>query len=86
MERDKQTIVLIHGLWMTSLSWEKWVKRFTDLGYRVIARSWPGMEIGIDELRRDPSPIAGLGIGDVVDHYETIIKKLARSSTSNRRA
>jgi pimeloyl-ACP methyl ester carboxylesterase len=74
MESDKQTIVLIHGLWMTSLSWEKWVKRFTDLGYRVIARSWPGMDGEIDELRRDPSPIARLGIGDVVDHYEAIIR------------
>jgi pimeloyl-ACP methyl ester carboxylesterase len=74
--KDKQTIVLIHGLWMTSLSWEKWVKRFTDLGYRVIARSWPGMDVGIADLRRDPSPIAGIGIGDVVDHYEGIIRTL----------
>lgn len=76
MNVDKETIVLIHGLWMTSLSWEKWVKRFTDLGYRVIAKSWPGMDIDIAELRRDPSPIAGLGIGDVVDHYEGIIRAL----------
>jgi len=76
MEREKQTIVLIHGLWMTSLSWEKWIKRFKDLGFRVIARSWPGMDGEIDELRRDPSPIARLGIGDVVGHYEAIIRGL----------
>jgi pimeloyl-ACP methyl ester carboxylesterase len=33
------TIVLINGLWMTALSWENWVKRYEDRGYRVIARS-----------------------------------------------
>ena len=24
------TIVLIHGLWTTPLSWEHWVERYTD--------------------------------------------------------
>jgi len=72
------TIVLIHGLWMTALSWEEWTKRFTDRGYRVIARSWPGMEGDIDALRRDPSAIATLGVTDVVDHYDRIIRELDR--------
>src|SRR5256884_189150 len=53
------TIVLIHGLWMTALSWEHWVERYTNRGYRVIARSWPGMEGDIDEFRRDPSAVPG---------------------------
>lgn len=29
MNNDKGTIVLIHGLWMTPLSWESWVERYT---------------------------------------------------------
>jgi pimeloyl-ACP methyl ester carboxylesterase len=70
------TVVLINGLWMTALSWEHWVKRYEDRGFRVIARSWPGMEGDIDELRRDPSNIAELGLGDIVDHYEGIIEGL----------
>jgi pimeloyl-ACP methyl ester carboxylesterase len=70
------TIVLINGLWMTALSWEHWVKRYTDRGYRVIARSWPRMEGDIEALRRDPSPIADLGLGEIVDHYEGIIENL----------
>jgi len=70
------TIVLIHGLWMTSLSWENWVKRYSDKGYRVIARSWPGMDGDIEALRRDPSAIATLGITEIVDHYEGIIRGL----------
>lgn len=72
------TIVLIHGLWMTALSWEHWVKRYSDKGYRVIARSWPGMEGDIDQLRRDPSAVATLGVTEVVDHYESIIRELDR--------
>lgn len=69
-------IVLIHGLWMTALCWENWVKRYTEKGHRVIARSWPGMDINIDELRRDPSPIANLGITEIVAHYEKLIREL----------
>src|SRR6266702_5680748 len=70
------TIVLIPGLWMTALSWENWVKHYTDKGYRVIAANWPGMEGGIEQLRRDPSSFASLGLNDVVDHYEQIIREL----------
>jgi len=70
------TIVLIPGLWMTALCWEHWVKHYSDKGYRVIARSWPGMERDIEQLRRDPSSFASLGLTDVVDHYEQIIRVL----------
>ncbi len=76
MNQKAKNIVLIHGLWMTPLSWEHWVKHYTDKGYSVIARSWPGMERDIEELRRDPSPIATLGVTEIVDHYESIIRGL----------
>jgi alpha-beta hydrolase superfamily lysophospholipase len=70
------TIVLIPGLWMTALSWEHWVKHYTDKGYCVIAANWPGMEGDIEQLRRDPSSFANLGLNEVVDHYEQIIGEL----------
>jgi pimeloyl-ACP methyl ester carboxylesterase len=70
------TIVLINGLWMTGLSWEHWVKHYTDKGYRVIAVNWPGMEGDIEQLRHDPSSFATLGLSDVVDHYEQIVCEL----------
>jgi pimeloyl-ACP methyl ester carboxylesterase len=75
-ERTTDTIVLIHGLWLTALSWERWVEHYTARGYRVIARSWPGMEGDIEALRRDPSAIVGLGVTDIVDHYARIIGEL----------
>ena len=73
-----QTIVLIHGMWMTPLSWEHWSSRYSDRGHRVLAPAWPGLEAEPEELRRDPSPLRNLSIRDVVDHYDKIIRGLDR--------
>jgi pimeloyl-ACP methyl ester carboxylesterase len=70
------TIVLIPGLWMTGLSWEHWVDRYTKRGFDVIARSWPGMDGDINELRNDTSAIDHLGVTEVADHYDGIIREL----------
>lgn len=76
MGNEKGTIVLIHGLWMTPLSWEHWTERYRGEGYRVIASAWPGMDGDIEQLRRDPSAIATLGVTEIVEHYENIIRGL----------
>src|SRR5438067_6125792 len=68
------TIVLIHGLWLTPLSWEHWVDRYNKRGYKVIAPTWPGMEGGIEDLRRNPDKVAGLGVTEIVDHYDAIVR------------
>src|SRR4029453_12155955 len=70
------TIVLINGLWISALSWVLWVQHYTDKGYRVIAADWPGRVGEIEQLRRDPSNFASLGLADVVDHYEQLIREL----------
>ncbi|HJW38511.1 MAG TPA: alpha/beta hydrolase [Candidatus Udaeobacter sp.] len=70
------TIVLIPGLWMTALSWEPWVKHYSEKGYGVIAANWPGMEGDVEQLRRDPSTFTSLGLPEVVDHYEQIIREV----------
>jgi pimeloyl-ACP methyl ester carboxylesterase len=70
------TIVLINGLWMTALSWEQWVRHYSDKGYSVIAANWPGIKGDIEQLRRDPSTYTSLGLPEVVDHYEQIIREL----------
>ncbi|MEU5567792.1 alpha/beta hydrolase [Micromonospora musae] len=72
------TVVLIHGLWMTPRSWEGWVDRYQAHGLRVLAPSWPGMEGEVEQLRDDPTPIAGQRIADIVDHYEQTIRALPR--------
>src|SRR5439155_25718113 len=77
-QTSPDTIVLIHGLWMTPLSWEHWIDRYKTRGRQVLAPSWPGMEGDIANLRRDTSPYAGLTIPEIVEHYEKIIRNLDR--------
>src|ERR1700737_1495445 len=72
------TIVLVHGLWLTPRSWEHWIDRYSSRGYKVLAPSWPGMEGDIDELRRNPETVAGLGVTEIVDHYDAIVRRLDR--------
>jgi alpha-beta hydrolase superfamily lysophospholipase len=72
------TIVLIHGLWMTPRSWEHWVARYTAAGYTVLAPAWPGLEGEVEALNADPTPLTRLSITTIVDHYERIIRGLDR--------
>jgi pimeloyl-ACP methyl ester carboxylesterase len=75
-EQAADTVVLIHGLWMTAKSWEHWVDRYEKAGYKVVAKSWPGMDVPIEQLRDDTSEIDELGVLEVADHYEKIINDL----------
>ena len=36
------TIVLIHGFWVTPRSWEHWIERYEQAGYCVLAPAYPG--------------------------------------------
>jgi len=76
METKKRPIVLIHGLWLNALSWENWVARYRARGFEVIAKSWPGLEGDIPALRANHTAIDNLGLGEVTDHYEAIVKAL----------
>lgn len=70
------TIVFIHGLWMTPKSWDGWIARYEALGYQVIAPAWPGFDQPVEALRADGSGIAGTSIGAVLAHYESVIRAL----------
>jgi alpha-beta hydrolase superfamily lysophospholipase len=72
-------IVLIHGLWLTPRSWEDWKDRFEARGHRVLAPAWPRMGDDVAELRRDPSPMNGLGVTEIVDHFDEIVRGLDAS-------
>jgi pimeloyl-ACP methyl ester carboxylesterase len=78
MAAAPQTIVLIHGMWMTPLSWEHWAERYRERGHEVIAPAWPGLSDDPAKVRSDPSPLRGLSITDAIDHYEKIIRQLGR--------
>lgn len=79
MAHTADTVVLIHGLWMTPLSWEHWVAHYEQKGLTVITPGYPGIEpgeAGVRALRNDPSPLAGLGVREVFDHLAGVIGAL----------
>jgi pimeloyl-ACP methyl ester carboxylesterase len=76
--RPPDTIVLIHGPWLTPRSWDGWAERYARRGYHVLAPAWPGMEVEVEALNADPSPIAQLTVDRVVNHYEQIVLDLDR--------
>jgi pimeloyl-ACP methyl ester carboxylesterase len=67
------TIVLVHGFWVTPRSWEKWVEHYEGKGYRVLTPTYPGFEVEVEALREDPSPIEALTLPAVVEHIGGII-------------
>jgi pimeloyl-ACP methyl ester carboxylesterase len=71
-------IVLVHGLWLTPRSWEGWKERFERGGHHVLAPAWPRMTGKVEELRRDPSALNRLGVTEIVDHYDGIVRGLDR--------
>jgi pimeloyl-ACP methyl ester carboxylesterase len=72
------TIVLIHGLWVTPRSWEHWIKHYEGKGYRVLAPAYPGFEVEVEALNADPSPIEALTVPAVVEHLEGIVAGLEK--------
>jgi pimeloyl-ACP methyl ester carboxylesterase len=70
------TIVLVHGFWVTPRSWEHWIKRYEARGYRVLAPAYPGYEVEVEALNADPSPIARVTIPQIIQRFESVIREL----------
>ena len=70
------TVVLVHGLWMTPRSWEHWVPYYEAKGYRVITPAYPGFDIEVEALRQNPDIIANLTVPETVDHLASVIEAL----------
>ncbi len=75
---DTDTILLIHGLWLTGASWQPWIDRYEARGFRVLAPNWPGMDRPIEAQRADTTPVDSLGVTEIADHYEKLIADLDR--------
>lgn len=72
-----RTIMLIHGAWLNSASWEGFRKRYEARGYTVLAPDWPHDDRSPAELRAAPSPaLARVGQRDLFDHYDRLIRAL----------
>ncbi|MGC4048218.1 MAG: alpha/beta hydrolase [Paludibaculum sp.] len=71
-----KTVVLIHGLWMAPQCWEFFSHHDEARGYRVLAPAWPRMAERVEEIRRDPMVLGGLGLKEITDHYARLIRAL----------
>ena len=74
--KTPDTIVLIHGFWVTPRSWEHWIPHYERKGYRVLAPAYPGFEVEVEALNADPSPIEALTVPAVVKHLEALVGEL----------
>ena len=69
-------LMLIHGAWLSSRSWENFAGYFERRGFAVSAPEWPRKHGDVDELRSNADELEGLGIAEIVDHYESLIREL----------
>ena len=72
------TVVLVHGLWMTPRSWEAWVDHYRAEGLTVLTPGYPGFEIEVEALRENPQIIADLTVPETVDHLAGVIEALPK--------
>jgi pimeloyl-ACP methyl ester carboxylesterase len=70
------TIVLIHGFWVTPRSWEDWIAHYEAKGYRVLAPAYPGFEVEVEALNADPTPIESVTVPDIIEHLEDVVGAL----------
>jgi pimeloyl-ACP methyl ester carboxylesterase len=67
-------IVFIHGAWLSSRSWERFAEYFAQRGYSIEAPEWPRKHGDVEELREHSEELADLGIAEIVDHYDGLIR------------
>ena len=69
-------LMLIHGAWLSSASWQNFADYFEKRGFAVSAPEWPRKQGDVEELRADAEELKGLGLTEIVDHYEAQIRAL----------
>ena len=71
-------VVFVHGLWLLPNSWDRWVTLFEENGFAALTPGWPDDPETVEEAKAHPEVFAGKSIGQVADHFETIIRGLDR--------
>ena len=71
-------MVLIHGAWLSARSWESFADYFGKRGFDVRIPEWPRKRGDVEELRGDAEELKGLGVNEIIEHYEELIGELDR--------
>jgi pimeloyl-ACP methyl ester carboxylesterase len=72
-------VVFVHGLWLLPSSWAPWAKHFEEAGYVAVSPGWPDDPDSVADAKANPEVFAKKGIGDIADHFEAVIRGLART-------
>lgn len=75
-QKAPDTIVLVHGFWVTPRSWEHWISHYEAKGFKVLAPAYPGFEVEVEALREDPTPIADLHFSQIIEKLEGMLDEL----------
>ena len=78
MNQKSQSMVFIHGMYMTPLCWEHWIETFQAKGYACFAPAWPGRNRAVAELRGEhpDSQLGRLTLRAVIEHLAGVIQAL----------
>ncbi len=71
-------IVFVHGLWLLPSSWDRWAAVFGAAGYTTLAPGWPDDPETVEEALANPDVFADKTVGQVADHFQDVIGKLAK--------
>jgi non-heme chloroperoxidase len=75
---ERTPVVLIHGLWLLSNSWDSWTGFFEEAGYAAVAPGWPGDPESVQEAKANPDLVARQTIAGTADHVAEVIGKLTK--------
>ena len=78
MSNPPDTIVLIHGFWVTPRSWEEWIAHYQAKGFTVLAPAYPGFEVEVEALNADPTPIEQVTVAQIMERLEGVVGGLDR--------
>lgn len=72
------TIVFVHGMYLTPIVWQEWETHFQDLGYDTHSPAWQQHDLSVAEQNSiHPSDaLAALTLPEVVRHYRDYIAAL----------
>jgi pimeloyl-ACP methyl ester carboxylesterase len=71
-------VVFIHGLWLLPNSWDRWAAVFEEAGFAPLTPGWPDDPETVSDAKANPDVFAGKTVGQVADHYASIIGRLDR--------
>src|SRR4051812_43897184 len=72
--------MLIHGAWLSARSRENFAGWFGERGYAVSTPEWPRKDGDVERLRANAEALRGLGLKEIVDHHETLIRELGEAA------